>query len=271
MEWILALFVLHYGLLYQLSSSQNNFQIKEKLPLKTQIGFIDIPSEYRRAYNDQSQKELSLMKNTNGHKYFFINQTNNFLFTSSENFINRDTLCAEDSLCCDNERNCKIPLNVALKSGKNIYDFSISVSIEDENEPPKFPVTEITMEIPENAKISSEYPIPILATDPDSKPYRITAYNIESQDVDKFSASNTFILKTTNEPYYMYSQPIKEAFIVVRKQLDREEKSIYEFKLTAVDGGRLSATVPLKIIIVNINDNAPQFKQQSYNCMLAFS
>ncbi|KAK4473571.1 hypothetical protein MN116_002927, partial [Schistosoma mekongi] len=60
--------------------------------------------------------------------------------------------------------------------------------------------------------------------------------------------------------------PRHELRLVVRSSLDRETKSLYEFNLTAIDGGSPSrnATVNLQVHITDFNDNSPIFEKDTY-------
>ncbi|CAL8104936.1 unnamed protein product [Calicophoron daubneyi] len=61
-----------------------------------------------------------------------------------------------------------------------------------------------------------------------------------------------------------------ELRLVVRKLLDRETRDIYDFVLTAYDGGSPSrnASVPLRVVITDANDNSPKFEKETYTVEL---
>ncbi len=52
----------------------------------------------------------------------------------------------------------------------------------------------------------------------------------------------------------------------VSEAVDREEREVYEFNVTARDGGQppLEAFVSVRIVITDVNDNAPEFSQSEY-------
>ncbi|CAI2725538.1 unnamed protein product [Schistosoma spindalis] len=60
--------------------------------------------------------------------------------------------------------------------------------------------------------------------------------------------------------------PRHELRLIVRSPLDRETKSLYEFNLTAIDGGSPSrnATIKLHVHITDFNDNSPIFEKDTY-------
>ncbi|CAH8465179.1 unnamed protein product [Schistosoma turkestanicum] len=67
---------------------------------------------------------------------------------------------------------------------------------------------------------------------------------------------------------YMRSPPgpRHELRLIVRGTLDRETKSLYEYNLTAIDGGSPSrnATINLQVHITDFNDNSPVFEKDTY-------
>ena len=58
------------------------------------------------------------------------------------------------------------------------------------------------------------------------------------------------------------------ASLVVRGELDREQRSSYDGVLTAYDGGRPAArsgACALRVELRDVNDHAPQFEQANYS------
>ena len=62
----------------------------------------------------------------------------------------------------------------------------------------------------------------------------------------------------------------KTGEIYTSKFLDRETQSEYSFVVEARDGGvpPISSTVPVKIVLKDLNDNEPVFDQPSYHCTI---
>ncbi|NXL67243.1 PCDAA protein, partial [Chordeiles acutipennis] len=62
----------------------------------------------------------------------------------------------------------------------------------------------------------------------------------------------------------------KSLFLVLTKPLDRETVPEHRLVVTASDGGRpsLTGTMELVILVLDANDNAPQFNQSVYNVLL---
>ena len=75
--------------------------------------------------------------------------------------------------------------------------------------------------------------------------------------------------------HIIYSMDASEVFsidpdsgdITTKKQLDREQVSLYEVSVTATDRGQppQSAHTDVEIIVRDVNDNAPEFKAESYH------
>ncbi|XP_075129870.1 protocadherin gamma-B5-like [Leptodactylus fuscus] len=59
---------------------------------------------------------------------------------------------------------------------------------------------------------------------------------------------------------------VKYLELVLEKPVDREKQSLYEFTLTAVDGGNpvKSGTALIKIVVLDSNNNFPKFSQDTY-------
>ncbi|KAI5626827.1 protocadherin Fat 4, partial [Silurus asotus] len=62
----------------------------------------------------------------------------------------------------------------------------------------------------------------------------------------------------------------KIPFLILKKQLDREQTTMFNLTLTAFDGGKpeRSGSVNITITVVDINDNAPLFDRQVYSVTL---
>jgi len=60
------------------------------------------------------------------------------------------------------------------------------------------------------------------------------------------------------------SRFIRQVSLVLRQRLDRESRDAYALTLLAVDGGSpaRSASLRMRVNVVDINDNAPAFQSQ---------
>uniref|UniRef100_A0A4X1VE83 Cadherin domain-containing protein n=1 Tax=Sus scrofa TaxID=9823 RepID=A0A4X1VE83_PIG len=92
--------------------------------------------------------------------------------------------------------------------------------------------------------------------------------NAEDLDVGRNSLQNYTI--TPNSHFHVLTRSRRDGKkypeLVLDKALDREEQSELSLKLTALDGGTppRSGTVQIHILVLDINDNAPEFTQSLY-------
>ncbi|VDO60035.1 unnamed protein product [Schistosoma curassoni] len=123
------------------------------------------------------------------------------------------------------------------------------------------------------------------AVDQDAGSNNIMKYMIEPQfpefqlewtslDRDATMANNQFSGDIQSSDIQSYSDhfirsppgPRHELRLIVRSLLDRETKSLYEFNLTAIDGGSPSrnTTIKLQVHVTDFNDNSPIFEKDTY-------
>ena len=86
------------------------------------------------------------------------------------------------------------------------------------------------------------------ATDEDSDEFGIERYSLQDD-------SETFTLVEHVNP-----DDTKVPQLILKRKLDREEKSNYALALTAVDKGDRSTTVELLVNVVDVNDNQPRWQ-----------
>lgn len=83
--------------------------------------------------------------------------------------------------------------------------------------------------------------------------------------VDGDDGSNAEITYFINETVPFAIDPTS-GVVNIASSLDREETALYEFNVTARDKGQpsLRSSVPVKILITDVNDNPPAFPQREY-------
>jgi hypothetical protein len=144
--------------------------------------------------------------------------------------------------------NVEILLNVTAKDNAGLMDKTqIAIQIADvNNHPPQFLRPFYSFDIEEGFHVGKILGT-IQAVDDDFEDNGNITYSIVNADADKFPFSIT----------------PKTGILKVSGQLDRELKSLFEFKIMARDNSRkykqLNATVVVEVNIVDQNDNAPQF------------
>ncbi|EZA53077.1 hypothetical protein DMN91_003013 [Ooceraea biroi] len=94
----------------------------------------------------------------------------------------------------------------------------------------------------------------IVVSDPDSK-------NDSQAKVTLSGGDGQFVLTTQDNIVFL---------VVIERPLDREEKSIYDLTVEATDTGvpPLKAVRTFRVIITDVNDNAPKFQQERYEAHL---
>ncbi|XP_061858120.1 protocadherin beta-15-like [Colius striatus] len=159
--------------------------------------------------------------------------------------LDREELCGQAA-------SCTLPLELLLANPFQI--FRVEVAVEDINDhSPVFPEEQVTIKIPETSNPGSHFPL-VGAQDLDIGSNSIQTYSIAPEN-EHFSVS--FGSQREHDRYVE---------LVLEKPLDREEEAEVSFNLIAVDGGfpPRSGTTQIHIVVLDVNDNAPVFKQKLY-------
>lgn len=131
-------------------------------------------------------------------------------------------------------------------------NLSVVVEVQDANDnPPTFDRSEYTIHVPESLPANSQI-IQVSATDRDTgNNARLTYRLLASADP---SASSLFGIFPNSGAIYL------------REELDRETKDRYVLRVLATDNGSPAGTATASVIVVVLdsNDNAPQFSSDSY-------
>lgn len=144
--------------------------------------------------------------------------------------------------------NVEVVLSVSARDPAGLSDsVQIAIQISDvNNHPPQFMRPFYSFDIEEGFHVSKILGS-IQAVDDDFEDNANITYSIVNADAERFPFSIT----------------PKTGILKVSGQLDRELKSLYEFKVMAKDNSRkynrLNATVAIEVNVVDVNDNAPQF------------
>ncbi|XP_035505206.2 protocadherin alpha-8-like [Scophthalmus maximus] len=176
---------------------------------------------------------------------FEVNQDNGALYVN--NHIDREELCQGSGACL-------MELKILVENPLEIH--YVVVEITDVNDhSPTFPEREQTFEIAEHTLPGRRFQLHT-ARDPDAGINSIRTYTL-----------------TSNEHFEVnirQSDATKIPFLVLKKSLDREQKSTHTLLVTAVDGGKppRSGTLNVSIIVLDINDNRPVFSQEMYEILI---
>ncbi|XP_044931315.1 protocadherin beta-17-like [Mustela putorius furo] len=171
----------------------------------------------------------------------------------SGNLLLKEKLDREE-LCGDTDP-CILHFQVLLKSPVQFIQGELQ--LQDVNDhAPEFLENEILLKISESSHPGTAFPLKI-AQDLDMGSNTVQTYTI--------STNSHFHLFTRN-----HSDGRRYPELVLDKALDREEQSELRLTLTAMDGGSppRTGTSQVLILILDINDNAPEFAQLLYEVQL---
>ncbi|XP_045854820.1 protocadherin beta-17-like isoform X2 [Meles meles] len=171
----------------------------------------------------------------------------------SGNLLLKEKLDREE-LCGDTDP-CILHFQVLLKSPVRFIQGELQ--LQDVNDhAPEFLENEILLKISESSHPGTAFPLKI-AQDLDVGSNTVQNYTI--------STNSHFHLFTRN-----HSDGRRYPELVLDKALDREEQSELRLTLTALDGGSppRTGTSQVLILILDINDNAPEFAQLLYEVQI---
>lgn len=175
-------------------------------------------------------------------RYFEVN------WETGEMFVN-DRLDREE--LCGTLPSCTVTLELVVENPLELFSAEVVVQdINDNN--PSFPTGEMRLEISEAMAPGTRFPLES-AHDPDVGSNSLQTYEL--------SHNEYFALRVqTREDGTKYAE------LVLERALDWEREPSVQLVLTAVDGGTpaRSASLPIRISVLDANDNAPAFNQSLY-------
>ncbi|KAM7140595.1 protocadherin alpha-12 isoform 15-T15 [Molossus nigricans] len=174
-----------------------------------------------------------------------VNLQNGILFVNSR--IDREELCGRRA-------ECSIHLEVIVERPLQI--FHVEVEVKDINDNPPVFRGEQKVLISESAPLDSHFPLEG-ASDADIGVNSLLTYRLSLNEYF------TLNIITKNDKSILPE-------LVLQKSLDREDTPELNILLTAVDGNKpeLTGSANIKIIILDVNDNAPEFDKPSYKVVL---
>ncbi|XP_007891639.2 protocadherin-20 [Callorhinchus milii] len=217
------------------------YRVKEGLPRARLIGNIraDLKMEQegdaRITYNLQPEAV----------RFVELERASGQLLTS-DTALDRESLCAQPSP----GQPCALLLDVIILPQRYFRLVKVQVIVEDINDnPPRFPLDQLSLSIPENSELGARFPVEPSAEDADVGANGLQSYRLLGSQ-GRFSLSTERAEDGRLVPW-----------LVVRAALDRELEDVYGMSLVAEDGGspRLSGSVSLTVTITDINDNCPEF------------
>ncbi|XP_015266641.1 PREDICTED: protocadherin gamma-A6-like [Gekko japonicus] len=237
-EGILQCFLMVYA--WKAAYAQIHYSIPEEMQKGSFVGNIakDLGTEGKQL----SDHGLRIIPAIGKVQYFSLNSNNGHLQTSER--IDREAICGQAEKCILN-------FQVIVESKRKLYGVEVEITDINDNAP-QFPPGEQELKINEMSIQGSLFPLPE-AQDQDLGMNSVQSYQL--------TGSSHFSLDVK-----MSENGARHVELVLEKNLDREEQSMYELVLTATDGGDpvRTGTAQIKVVVLDANDNAPVFSQPLY-------
>ncbi|KAM4555055.1 uncharacterized protein PAE49_014239 [Odontesthes bonariensis] len=158
--------------------------------------------------------------------------------------IDREALCKQTTPCA-------LHFQIILENPMEFYTVTVQIADINDNAP-TFKKSEIVFKISESAVSGAKFVLE-RAVDLDVGVNGVNGYELKPLD--------NFALKL-----HSIADGKNNVEMVLQKPLDREKQDQISLVLTAVDGGepQMSGTMLIVITVLDVNDNAPVFTQQTY-------
>ncbi|NXR31430.1 PCDG7 protein, partial [Zosterops hypoxanthus] len=175
-------------------------------------------------------------------KFFFLDLQNGHLSMVEQ--VDREEICAAVAKCV-------LKFEILVKRPMNIYKGEVEILDINDN-PPSFPERLSVLEVSENTAPGARFPLG-RAHDPD-----IGVNSLQNYECSE-SSYFTLDVKTGDDG-------VKYPELLLVKSLDREQQANHNLILTATDKGSpmKSGSATIQIIVLDGNDNAPEFTQSVY-------
>ncbi|XP_047723661.1 protocadherin beta-11 [Prionailurus viverrinus] len=234
---VLLLFVL-LGI-SQAGSESGRFSVAEEMQSGSFVGNLakDLGVEVGELFSRGAQ----VVSNDNRNRLQLDKNTGDLLLSES---LDREELCGSTEPCV-------LHFQVLMKNPLQFLRIELQVTdINDHS--PIFLEKEMLLEIPENSPVGAVFLLE----------------SAKDLDVGINALKNYIISPNSHFHIKMRVNPDNRKYpeLVLDKALDYEEQSELSFILTALDGGSppRSGTATVRVVVVDINDNSPEFEQPFY-------
>ncbi|XP_028316116.1 protocadherin beta-16-like [Gouania willdenowi] len=218
---------------------QVSYSIPEEMSKGSLVGNIaqDLGLEIKRLISGKAK-----IYTRSSDEYMELNRERGVLLVKQR--IDREALCTETALCA-------LHFQIILENPMEFYTVTVQITDINDNAP-TFKNNEMRFKISESATIGVKFELE-LADDQDIGKNGVQHYELKPTD--------NFALKLHNS-----ADGNTNVEMVLQKPLDREKQEQISLVLTAVDGGepQMSGTMMIAITVLDVNDNAPVFTQQTY-------
>ncbi|XP_035016875.2 protocadherin alpha-8-like [Hippoglossus stenolepis] len=231
-----------YSALLMLFGKQASAQIRYSIPEEVKHGTVvgNVAKDLGLDITSLNDRRFRVVSGTKD-AFFEVNQDNGALYVHSN--IDREELCQGRGVCL-------LELKILVENPLEMHH--VVVEITDVNDhAPNFPEKQQMFEIGEQTLPGMRFQLHT-ARDPDAGVNSIRTYTLSSNDHFEID------IRQSDED--------KIPFLVLKKPLDREQKTNHSLLVTAVDGGKpkKSGTLNISIVVLDINDNRPTFIQDTY-------
>ncbi|XP_054424284.1 protocadherin beta-12-like [Pteronotus mesoamericanus] len=234
---VLLLFVL-LGM-SQAGSESERFSVAEDMQSGSFVG--NLAKNLGLEVGELFSRGAQVVSNDNKHPLQLDLNTGDLLLSEA---LDREELCGSTEPCV-------LHFQVLMKNP--LQFFQIELQVTDTNDhSPVFLQKEMLLEIPENSPVGAVFLLES-AKDLDVGINALKSYTISPN-------SHFHIKMRVNPDNRIYPE------LVLDKSLDYEEQSELSFILTALDGGSppRSGTALVRVVVLDINDNTPEFEQPFY-------
>ncbi|XP_028271992.1 protocadherin gamma-A5-like isoform X41 [Parambassis ranga] len=223
--------------------AQVSYSVPEEMAKGSLVGNIaqDLGLEVKRLMSGKAK-----IYTRNNDDYVELNRERGVLLVKER--IDREALCSETALCA-------LHFQIILENPMEFYTVTVQITDINDNAP-TFEKGEMKFKISETAVIGAKFVLE-RAVDLDVGINDIQTYELKP--------SVNFALKLHNK-----ADGNQNVEMVLQKTLDREKEEQISLVLTAVDGGepQMSGTMLIVVTVLDANDNAPVFTQQTYTSIV---
>ncbi|XP_027562983.1 protocadherin gamma-A6-like [Neopelma chrysocephalum] len=234
--------VLLWGVLlaaWEAAWGQLRYSVPEEMPKGSFVG--DVAKDLGLQMPALRHRDAHVF-DTGRTRYFFLDLQNGHLSMMKQ--VDREEMCAAVPKCILN-------FEILVKQPMNIYKGEVEILDINDNAP-SFPERSSVLEIIEYTAPGARFPLE-KAHDPD--------IGVNSLQNYECSESNYFTLDVKKG-----DDDVKYPELILVKSLDREQQAVHNLILTATDGGTpvKSGSTTIQIVVLDGNDNAPEFTQSVY-------
>ncbi|XP_006866249.1 PREDICTED: protocadherin beta-12 [Chrysochloris asiatica] len=225
--------------LSQAGSDLGRFSVAEEMQSRSSVG--NLAKDLGLEVGELSSREARVVSKDNKEHLQLDIKTGDLLLSET---LDREELCGSTQPCV-------LHFQVLMKNP--LQFFRIELQVRDINDhSPVFIEKEMLLEIPENSPVGAVFLLES-AKDLDVGINTLKNYTISPN-------SHFHVRIRVNPDNKKYPE------LVLDKALDYEEQPELSFILTALDGGSpsRSGTALVRVVVVDVNDNSPEFEQPFY-------